>query len=140
MALRGARAGFTTLELIVVVVLILTVLLMGLPGTLRTYETGRVQYAEAALETVWTAQRLHRLYGGTFSADLQDLADKRLVPAGMAAGGPIWTFDVGFADRDSFTARASRQPGGGWSGAVFLDENGVLTGGSSHAFGQTVLP
>lgn len=140
MAGRRADAGFTTLELAVVVVLILTVLLMGLPGTLRTYETGRVQYAEAALETVWTAQRLHRVHAGSFSGDLQALADKGLVPAAMAGGGPIWAFDLPFGSRDAFTARALRQPGSGWSGTLLLDENGTLTGGSSHATGQTVQP
>ena len=100
-----AAAGFTTLELAIVVTLILTVLLMGLPRTMRAYEHGRVQYAEAALETVWTAQRLHRVHGGTFSDDLQALADKGLVPAAMAGGGPIWGFDLPLATRDTFTAR-----------------------------------
>lgn len=140
MARSHASAGFTALELAIVVALVMTVLMMGLPRTVRAYETGRVQYAEAALDTLWTAQRLHRVHAGRFSADLQALADARLVPAGMAGGGPIWDFDLPFATRDTFTARAVRQPSGGWSGALLLDENGGLTGGSSHALGGSVQP
>ena len=140
--MRYARrsAGFTVLELTIVLMLILVILLMGLPGTVRTYEHARVRYGVAALDSLWTAQRLHRIHVGRFAPTVQDLVDARLVPPGMAAGGPTWAFDLPITTRDSFVLRASRLPSGGWSGVMRLDELGTLNGGTWHALGDSVQP
>lgn len=133
-------AGFTMLETVIAASLIFLLLMMGLPRMLRAYEVSRVQNGEAGLQTLWTAQRLHRIYYGEFAADVNDLIDADLAPSGMAIGSGTWTYQVLLADRDRFRMQALRRTDGGWSGGLILLQDGSLTGGTTHAVGGTVQP
>lgn len=134
------RAGYTALELVIVMTLILLLLLMGIPRMVVAYERSRVEMAEAGLMTLWTGQRVFRMQAGRFADDVGELADAGLVPEGLVSGGSNWYYDVSSAERDRFLMRAVRRPSGGWSGALVLREDGRMTGGTSHVLGDVVQP
>ena len=138
---RGARqAGFSMLELVIVLVLIGMLIAMGVPRIGLAREEARLDGAVAGLNTLWTAQRLYRLQYGTFADNFDDLKKIKVVQLGFTGGSHPYTYEVLAADVDTFRLRARRTQGGAWSGQLVLQQDGVLTGSITNGQGDVATP
>lgn len=79
----AAKAGFTLIEILLVVVII--GVLAGIAGPLLTNKTQKAQIsaAKAEIESIGTALRLYELDNGTFPSSLSALVDQ-------PGGAPNW--------------------------------------------------
>ncbi len=129
-----SQAGLTLIELSVVVTMIGILSAMVVPFYHRAMEGTRVELAASRLETIWTAQRIYWLTNRVFTSDMTVLTGEGLLGKDIQdASDPACTFcnftyDITFADADTFTVDAVRSNSNKWSGTVTIDQDGLLTG------------
>jgi prepilin-type N-terminal cleavage/methylation domain-containing protein len=143
-ARRNRCAGFSLIELMVVIVVIGIMAAMAAPSFNRAVEQSRANIAYANLQAIWAAQRVYwlekhaynpKLYDESASNDLYDLG---LVD--RAVGGTSMKYTYGMtADETTFSATATRTSGDGWTGSFTIDSNGTLSGSVSGG-GTTITP
>ncbi len=126
-------AGFTLLEIVIVVTILGVMAGLAIPGYTNQMEQSRANEAQVNLNTIYLAEKIYRVNNGTYWAgganptiaaintNLSiDPATPEFYPiTGIVAGG------AGIAT--SFTATATRN-GGGWNGrSASIDETGAYT-------------
>jgi len=138
-AARQAR-GVTLVEVLLVLVVLGVLLGMAWPRFGRAGEQARVDEAASRLRSLWLAQRMHHLETGAFAGDLAGLEALRLID--RAPGDETEPFGVTLtsAGPDDFDAQAQRAGSVEWSGALLLDESGVIGGSSFNLEGLHVHP
>jgi prepilin-type N-terminal cleavage/methylation domain-containing protein len=141
----GRHAGFSLLEMIIVVVVIGVLVTIAAPSYQKAVDQSRVDIAAANLRAIWAAERLFWLENHTYTADLSQLQSLGLIdravpianPGSTPAPGKYWEtwywFQVtlGSDPTASFTATANAAgyaQSAGWTSTVTIDETGTLTG------------
>ena len=102
-SLRPA-AGFTLLEIILVVIVVAFLVAITTPRVLNTAERDRALEAKNMIGAIKTAQDLYKLENGRYTAEIEDL-DVRVAISGIAA---FWAFNLSDADIDSYRITATR--------------------------------
>ena len=139
---RPARpaAGHTLLELMLVFTVIGILVAWASPRFDVAVEQTRVDQAAAALRSVWLAERLHWLEHRSFTADLDALAEARLVDQALLDQTQPFVYAIEAADEQTLSASAERTGSEAWSGLLDLDETGAIGGSTQHEDGTVVSP
>ena len=136
---RTAQRGTTVVEVTLVVLVLGVLASMAWPRFAVAGEQARVDQAAAELRSVWVGQRLHWLETGEFAASLATLRAERLLDKAVGAATTPFHCEILHGDEAGFDARAVRAGSTAWTGELLLDEEGVITGTTSHG-GEHVSP
>jgi Tfp pilus assembly protein PilE len=141
-AVRGERsaAGITLVEVMLVVAVIGVIAARAEPHFRIALEQMRVDAAAAGLRSLWVAERMWWLEAREFSDSAAELAERRLLDAAATGQATPFAFALLDADAEGFTARMQRTGSLDWTGALFIDESGEITGSSHDAEGRHVYP
>lgn len=133
-------AGFSLLELSIIVVIGGILATFAVPNYSVSSETVRVDRAAADLRSIWRAQRRHRLETGEFASSLADLVRLGHLAASFDEQRAPFLYDLRLRSRSRFLIEARRAGPGDWSGTITLDETGVFDGAVRNSDGRTVQP
>jgi prepilin-type N-terminal cleavage/methylation domain-containing protein len=134
------RAGFSLVELIIVLALAGILAMTAVPRVTKSVENTQVKQGVSGLQSIWLAQRRYRLQHEQFAPSLgvlvkQGFADKRL----QEKKEPF-TFSLSLRGDDGLRISARRTGSDGWSGELTLDELGRVRGQVIDRSGHAVAP
>jgi prepilin-type N-terminal cleavage/methylation domain-containing protein len=133
-----ARAGFSLVEVMVVLTVMAILVALAVPRYGRAIEQSRADIAAANLRAVWSAERLYWLENHAYSADLAALQAAGLLDPQVVLATAGYVYQVPASDSNTFTAIATRTGSARWSGAYQIDETGLVSG-TIQAAGQTAI-
>lgn len=136
---RTAQRGTTVVEVTLVVLVLGVLASMAWPRFAVAGEQARVDLAASELRSVWVGQRLHWLETGEFASSLATLRAERLLDKAVGAAATPFHCEILHGDEAGFDARAERAGSTAWSGELLIDEEGVISGSTSHE-GEHVSP
>ena len=131
-------AGFSLVEVMVVLTVIGILVAMALPSYERALEQSRANIATANLRAIWSAERFYWLENRAYTADLTILQTSGLLDPQVVLATSGYVYSVPAADSNTMTANATRTGSARWSGAYQIDETGLISG-SVEAAGQTPM-
>ncbi|RKY22130.1 MAG: prepilin-type cleavage/methylation domain-containing protein [Planctomycetota bacterium] len=132
--------GTTLVEILMVVTIMGTILTAGVPRLGRAFEGGRADLAAGTLRGLWNAERMYWLEHRFYTADIDELIGHKFIDADVKSASDPFTYSLLLADEESFSCQAVRNGSGLWSGALSLDESGVITGQIEDGNGGIVTP
>ena len=138
--LMRKRAGFTLLELLIVVIIIAILTVLAIPQYVSFTEKARASEALAMMGSIRKAEDLYKLEKGTYTESDADLHKYVDYPAfGVAhEGDTYWIYCVNSSTTTSYTIIATRSNKGNTpytNTTIFLDWNdatGVSWGPGNH--------
>lgn len=108
------KAGFTLLELLMVVIIIAILASLALPQYLRTVAKARRSEALNVLATIRSAEQRYKAEKSVFSDAFGPLDLDYSNASGAVTGNQMnvgsWTYDVSLANTDPFTINATGNP------------------------------
>ena len=134
---RFARHGFSLVELIVTMTILVILVSISAPSVIQAVEQSHADLAGAGLRMVQTAQRFYWLENRTYATDIQTLIDDRLIDQNLAGTATRYEYSITAADASSFQVQARRRLfddlgtpiyNGAWQGTLTIDETGVMAG------------
>ncbi len=102
---RKYSAGFTMVELIIVVVILGILAGIAIPGYRKTVEKGFGDEAKVVLQAIYTAERSYRLHHNTYSSSLANLTAYIENPN---TTGAKFVYSISSVAATTFQARATR--------------------------------
>jgi prepilin-type N-terminal cleavage/methylation domain-containing protein len=139
LSVSGRRRGFTLIELIVVLVVMMVLAQFMVYPTQRALEQSRTDIAVAGLRAIWTAQRLYYIENQTYASSISTLINGGLLSnqdfnqtSNDSARHYYFMIDAG-ATSSSFTASAwryDRRDGAltNWNGNLSINQDGTVDG------------
>ncbi len=124
---RRAQAGFTYVELIVVLVVLGIVWQIARPSYTDTLEMARRDQAEGRLLAAFAAQRVYWVRHRAFAASLEELDQAGLFDLDAIGQSEPFLYEITSADSLSFEAQAVRRSPAAWKGFLSIDQSGLLT-------------
>jgi type IV pilus assembly protein PilE len=131
-------AGFSLVEMMVVLTVIGILVAMAIPSYERALEQSQANIAAANLRAIWSAERFYWLENRAYTADLTVLKASGLLDPQIVLATSGYVYSVSAAGSNTMTASATRTESARWSGAYQIDETGLISG-SVEAAGQTPL-
>lgn len=136
----AAAAGFSLIEVMVVMTVIAILVTLAVPHYDRALEQSRANIAAANLWAIWSAERLYWLENGTYSANLTALQAAGLLDPQIVLATSGYVYQVTAADSNTLTADATRVGSTSWSGAYQIDETGLVSGSIRAAGHLPIVP
>jgi type II secretory pathway pseudopilin PulG len=137
---RKQAAGFSMMELLLVMGIIIILSLAAVPNFRQIVEETRVERAVGELDSLWLNQRLHYLQTGRFALTVEELNDAKLLPAGAKGATGGYDFKVRLDSGGLHKLQAVRDGGSGWHGQIELNQRGHLGGKITNGSGDEVKP
>lgn len=135
-----SQSGFSLFELLLVLVIIAMMAMAAVPTFGDAVESTRMQRAEAELNSLWLAQRLHRLETGRFATSMEELATAQLIPGVEPGETEGFGYKIRRDALGGLRIVAQREPGSAWFGELSLDQLGELRGELRKSDGTKLLP
>lgn len=136
------RNGFTLLELVVTVIVLMVIIRFAIPQYRVAIEQNRVDLAGSRLLMIYTAQRMYFVDNQTFAPAMGDLVHAKLLDAQLAGGGDSkFGYGISGASPTGFTATATRLSTPTpqyFAGDLTIDEKGIL-GGNVHSVDSSIV-
>ncbi len=135
------RSGFTLVEIMIVVAIVMTILAIAGPSFLRSRVIANEGAALSNCRSINNACQLFHLNRDTYPSSLSDLIEPESNPPyidpGLASGTKQgYHFDFNLVDADHFTLNANPTSSGLLRGRYFyMDESGVIHGNSGSSAG-----
>ena len=115
--LRRAQAGFSLIELLIVVAIIAILLMVAVPRAIESFKTGRESAAMQTLGTIHKAQVLYHTRKQRFGT-LRELNEEKLIDSNFANGAPVGGYvftSAAEVTQDKYCVQATRQaPSTAW--------------------------
>ncbi len=124
---REAEAGFTVIELMVVLLVLGIVWQIASPSYTDALELSRRDQAEGRLMAVLAAQRVYWVRHRVFASSLEELAEAGLFDLQAIGEDEPFSYEITAADQVSFEGRAVRREPSAWKGFLTVDQSGFLT-------------
>ncbi len=122
----GRRAGFSIVELVVVLSVVAAISAAAVPGFRGAVEETRIERGVSDLHSIWLAERLYLLETGKFSGDLDTLAKAGLLSSRLLrAGSSGYEYSVRVRGGLDLLMVAKRV-NSSWKGKLTLDHKGRL--------------
>ena len=138
------RYGFTILELSIAIIILSILVTTAIPIYHKATEQARLDAASRDLLTIWTAQRVYWLENKTYAADLATLQATDLVSSKVANSKTNsnidYTYEIDSFSDSTFSASAARKGSTRWSGDIFIDQTGLISGSVSNKGGDVLFP
>ena len=134
---HSTRKAFSLIEVVVVMTILAVLISFSTPTFSRTMEQSHADLVGAGLRTIAVAQRFYWLENRNYAPNLQTLIDEDLIDGNLTANSPRYEYSISASNATSFQVQARRRYfdglgapvyDGGWSGALSIDETGVITG------------
>jgi prepilin-type N-terminal cleavage/methylation domain-containing protein len=125
---RRQQAGFSLIELLIVVAIIAILATVAVPKLLKILETGRESAAMQNLRRIHETQTLFQTRKQRFGT-LKELADEGLLDPNFASGSAISGYkytSIADATQDKFCVQATRQSPGTASRDFNIDQDGSV--------------
>jgi len=139
-ARRRTAAGFTFVELLIVMTLAGLLLTAAVPRTGKVTEATHVDSGAAGLRSIWRAQRMHWLEHGEYAALLRTLELQGLLDGDLRTQGEPFAYAVAAADGETFSVTAARTGSVTWTGTLTIDQAGEVTGRVTDGEGHEISP
>ena len=120
------RRGLTLMEVMVTLAVISVLAASSVTTVVRTVEQVHVDYAGAALRTVWNAQRLYWVENRTYASSITQLETAGLLDSSLTS--PRFSFSIAASSSNTFLAEAARTTSARWSGTLSVNETGAVSG------------
>lgn len=137
---RGRQAGFTMVELVIVVVMAGILMTFAVPKSSVTLENTQVNEGVAGMRSIWLAQRRYRMENDRFAPSLKTLVKDGFVQQQVLDKREPFRFKVRTTTNGKLTIMAERDRESGWRGTLTLDEMGKLGGSVTDRGGRSVGP
>jgi prepilin-type N-terminal cleavage/methylation domain-containing protein len=135
------RRGFTLVEIMIVVAVVVVLVGLSIPNILRSRVVGYEGVALANLKTISIACQLYHMNQGTYPNDLSDLSesDPPYIDSSLGSGNKQrYEFKYVRVNVDSFTINANPASGGLLKGKYFyVDESGIIRSKADGPAGPT---
>ena len=132
------QAGFTLIEVMVVVVIMGITASLLAPQYRRAVASGSVDNAIGSMRSIWDAQRAHLLEHGEYTDSMEVLEDEGWVDRIALNHDKEYTYKL-IGSAYSFVVEASRKSPV-WNGTLSLDEEGEVAGWLEDDNGARVDP
>jgi prepilin-type N-terminal cleavage/methylation domain-containing protein len=135
------RRGFTLLELVITVLVLMVIINFAVPQYRVAMEQNRVDLAGSRLLMIYTAQRMYFVDNQTFAPTLGDLINAKLLDPALSTGESKFAYSISGATASAFTATATRLSTPVpqfFSGDLTINERGVL-GGNVHSADSSIV-
>ncbi len=119
--------GFSIIELLVVVSVLIVLLTAAVPGLLRARKTANQSSAVQSLRTIYTAQHLYFMRSGVYAA-LADLAPEGTLDAHLSSGSKSgYSFVLTLSpDQKTWSCVATSEEDPTQLQSYFIDNTGVI--------------
>ena len=139
--MRPCRAGFTLIELMIVVTIIAIITAIAIPSLLNARKAGNEASAISSMRTLTTVNEQYRTRFGDYSSSLGNLNTTGYIDSVLGGGtksGYVFTY-AGAAN--TWTANAGPETAGTTGDRFFyVDQTGVIRANASAAAGTTDTP
>lgn len=139
----NARGGFTLVEIMIVIAIVMTIMAIAGPSFLRSRVIANEGAALSNCRSINNACQLFHLNRDTYPSRLSDLIEPESNPPyidpGLASGTKQgYRFDFNLIDQDHFTLNAEPTSTGLLKGRYFyMDESGVIHAKSGSSAGPS---
>lgn len=135
-----SRAGFSLVELMIVVVIAGILATSAVPRVSKSVENTQVKQGVAGMQSIWLAQRRYRLQHNEFAPSLEVLVEHGFADERLEKKTEPFRFSLIRRGSDGLRISARRAGSGGWSGELTLDELGRVRGRVIDGGGNAVEP
>lgn len=140
--MKIAKQGFTLVEIMIVVAIIMTILVIAVPGYLRSRVIANETSAIAGMRSINSACQLYNINHTTYPESLSSLVEPASSPpyidSDLASGrkqGYEYIYEL--VDQDHFTLHANPLSTGLLKGRYFyMDESGAVRANSEEIAGE----
>lgn len=124
---RKVQAGFSLVELLIVITIIGIIIAVAVPKTLDMLRSGRESGAIQNLRTMNNNQALYHSRHGKY-ATLKELVDEKLLDGSYASGQSVkgYIFTSTEADGAQYCIQATRENGGSGFKDFNITEDGII--------------
>jgi len=136
----GHRRAFSLTEVSVVLTILAILLAMAVPSFRRSLEQSKADIAAANLRGLWVAERVYWLETRAFTADMSKLESLGLVDPALTSTGNPYVYKITRARANTFSASANRSGSTQWSGALTIDQTGIVKGQIRERGGRVIEP
>jgi Tfp pilus assembly protein PilE len=137
---RADEVGTSLLEVMLVLTIVALMTVAGIPSFLVAHEQSKADRAGVTLHSIWVAQRMHWLERRDYADSLSALANIKLIEGTLDSKTVPYTYSITSATETTFLAEADRSGSTDWTGSIYIDEGGALTGSVLNGEGRSVTP
>jgi prepilin-type N-terminal cleavage/methylation domain-containing protein len=133
---RRARRGYSIIEVMVVLTVMVVLIGISAPSFQRALEGSNADIAIANLRAIWAAERFYWIVNRQYTGSLNDLVQLGVLTKDVETAQAPYSYSF---DPVNLVATAVRSGSGNWSGQFTIDDTGAIGGSITAADGSGVI-